>query len=182
MIRPMCVCAACLGVAFLVWIYALEVHENKENVAKDVRRLLVSTQDSERRLQRITRGRAHPLTEVFGEGRDDLQLRIAGVLSGLEEFHSENVLNFKQSVHVEAIAFNAELESLKEMFDGIDILRVDFETVVGNGKAFLYLMASIDKKLGGWPSEIRACDIQTTSGQKLAVRCVLDIFYWSVNA
>lgn len=151
-------------------------HSNRLNL--QMQQSMVFMQDAEQRLHRLKTGAADPLLTVLGEDVTDLQIRLSESFSG-SGFHGVQLITaFKQSL-LTPIELEVDVyDSVSTNIKNVDILRLDIQASLRHASQFLELIQDLYKATGGWPLEVRACNIRRMPSRTLDAQCVLDIYYW----
>lgn len=168
-----------VSIVLFSWLYYSSVEAQKILLAGQVRQSMVQRQHAEQRLTRLHDGVARPLLGVLGEDISSVQIRIAEYLKRTSADTPDNQLIYEQSLLAHRLSTDT-LESVTEPFTtSVHILRLDIQLQLAHAKAFLELMQALKTEVGGWPLEVRACDLQKLPVKRLDVQCVMDIYHWA---
>ncbi|MFK7995224.1 MAG: hypothetical protein AB8B87_13860 [Granulosicoccus sp.] len=150
--------------------------------SSSVRQSMVQRQHAEQRLSRLNDGAVNPLLSVLGEDVSALQIRIAEFLSPSGVESTTNQLMYDQSLLAESLPTDTLLTIADTPIEEIRILRLDLQAQFSNEQEFLAMLDAIRVEIGGWPVEVRACDLGRMPMPSIKARCVLDIYHWTVIA
>lgn len=177
------VCVLSLCVIIMSWLYHSNVEGQGTNSLRKVRQSLVQRQHIEQRLQRLDEGQASPLLRVLGEDISALQIRLAEYLSGdaTTSGFSESPLRYTQSILAKSLSTASLDVDIDKKIQAIRILRLDVQVQLAHSQEFVKVLGGIYSEVGGWPMEVLACDVQRVPIQRLNVRCLMDIYHWSIG-
>lgn len=176
-------CVLSLCVIIMSWLYHSDVEGQGAHSLHKVRQSLVQRQHIEQRLQRLDEGQASPLLRMLGEDISALQIRIAEYLSGdvMASGLSESPLKYTQSILAKPLSIASLDVDIDKKIQAIRILRLDIQVQLAHSQEFVKVLGGIYSQVGGWPMEVLACDVQRMPIQRLNVRCLMDIYHWSIS-
>lgn len=145
---------------------------------EQVRRSLVDLQQAQQQLGRLNAAQAEPLLDVLGEGVTDLQIRLSETLTNWKTSGNHWIAAYEQSLLPHAIVDGGIDNGVNQMIDKVGVLRLDLHAHLKHVPALLRLLDDVQLATGGWPSEVRACDVRRMPVQGLSARCVVDIYHW----
>ena len=164
------------------WLFFLKTENQIASAVDQLRYTKVLLQRAEQELQRLGDASTHPLTRIAGEDIDNLQIRLAEFLQQYPSSGDVSLLAFEQSVLAASLPTAGLADDDGELPSVIQILRLDVEAVVVHAPALLALLDELEMTVAGWPVDVRACDIHRTPLQRLNARCVMDIYFWKMDA
>ncbi len=149
--------------------------------ASELRKLRVEQQDAELYVHTLNNGQTLPLLRVLGEDVTSLQVRLAEFLSGSVESGGA-VVAYEQSLLGHSVQVGGLPDVPVNSDVDIQIIRLDVQTNLAHAPALVSLLSQLKASAGGWPANVRACDVQRVPTQQLRVQCVVDIYYWQAEA
>lgn len=173
-----CLCCTCIT---LFAIYGNSKIQLDSDLSVDrLRDALLLRQHKQRKLQRLKNSVDEPLMRVLGESTMDLQIRLAESLLQKQE-KAQSALVYEQVTLPETFSLDQSNTTLISGMEGVDILRLDVQGQVSDGRAFLRFFDEVDEAIQGWPTEMRACKIQKIAEVRLEYHCVLDTYHWTIG-
>lgn len=166
-----------IGLLFLNRVIDERVIASHEKLRLD----LVARQWNQMRVQRLSEASETSFVNVVGEDITILQVRIAEFLTSSES-HSDHVLRYEQRVLSEQVGHNGFLVVPLDSDFKIEIVRLSLALTVPHGPYLLDWLQRVGNSAGGWPSEIRSCDVRKAIPAGLLADCILDIYHWQFNS
>ena len=154
------------GVSGLFW----STRTTAESV-EDVRRIRAHHQQLEQQLALLQSPGITPLINTLQEDLDALRIKLIEVVT--QQPLPAGVLN---------VAYEQTLmPQLLDSEDGqpIDVLRLELTVTVLHAKGLLDVLDNLDRAVGAWPYETRACELQRLPQQSLRAQCAIDFYHWS---
>lgn len=174
-----CLGALCVLAALLFVNKTINGHVNESH--EKLRLELVASQWNDLRVQRLSEETENLFVDTVGEDISSLQVRIAELLTSADK-SSEHVVKYEQRVLPEAVDHDAFLVVPLHNDFRIKIVRLSLSLQVPHGPYLLDWLQWVSKGTGGWPSDIRSCDIRKAMQAGLLADCVLDIYHWQMNS
>jgi hypothetical protein len=103
--------------------------------------------------------------------------------SGIDTKHpgvTGAVSAFRQSLLPDNLQLSADLDIVNAALFKFRTLRIDVQLQVSNAPELLEFLRQLKNAAGGWPGEIRACDIHRSPRPGIDARCIVDIYHWTV--
>lgn len=166
-----------LGLLIGLFFVNRTIDERVEVSHEKLRLGLIDRQWDQLRFQRLSEEPVNSFVNIVGEDISSLQVRIAELLTGPSS-HSEHVVRYEQRVLPELVSHDAFLVVPLHNDIKIQIVRLSLALQVPHGPYLLDWLQRVVKSTGGWPSDIRSCDVRKFMSVGLLADCVLDIYYW----
>lgn len=163
------------------YLYYQSAEEKVSRATDQLRHSRVLLQRAEQQLQRLNDARMHHLSRTVGEDIDLVQIRLAEFLRQYPASDDVSVQAFEQSMLPVSISTASDTETDGLFPEFIKILRLNVDVTILHAPALITLLDELEKTIGGWPMDVRACDIRKTAQFRLNARCVVDIYYWQAD-
>lgn len=170
--------ATCLIVAalFLHRYVDMRVAESAETL----RLALVEKQRYQIRWQRIIKEGKGTFINSIGEDISSLQVRVAEFLAE-DSSNSEKLVSYEQRLLSQSLNYQ-DLISVPAHGDvHMQTLRLNLELQVRHAPLLLDWISRLAASVGGWPAEIRSCDVLKRVSSGLLASCTMDIYHWQFH-
>ncbi len=155
-----------VGVSGLFWSTSTTA-ESVENV----RLVRAQQQQLEQQLALLQSPGITPLINTLQEDLDTLRIKLVEIVT--QQPPPAGVLNvgYEQTL----------LPQIMDAGTGeaINVLRLELTLRILHSGGLLNILDRIDRAVGAWPHETRACEIQRLPLQILSAQCVVDFYHWS---
>lgn len=168
-------------IILISYLYYQSTEEEVSRATDQLRHSRILLQRAERQLQRLNDAGVHRLSRTVGEDVDVVQIRLAEFLRQYPISDDVSVQAFEQSILPVFISTASDTETDDRFPEFVKILRLNVDVSISHAPALLALLEELEQTLGGWPMDVRACDIRKTPQSRLNARCVVDIYYWQSN-
>lgn len=181
MFKPVLVSLISLCVIGFSWYYNCISERDIKQIGDQMQRTMVDLQHAEQRLQRLNKTVAPPLLDVLGEDLVDLQIRLSEQLVRWRRDGYRLITSYEQLMLPRPSGEKRDYEIAGLKIEDIQILRLDVQAMMKHAQDILSFVHDLKRATGGWPSEVRACDVQRMPTDSLDARCVLDIYFWATE-
>ncbi|ASJ76238.1 hypothetical protein [Granulosicoccus antarcticus] len=141
---------------------------------EDVRLTRSQYQTLEQQLNLLQSPGITPLLNTLQEDMDALQIRLVEVMTQQPLPTGVVQVEYEQSV------LPHKLEEGNG--ESISVLRLTLDLAVLHAMGLLEMFDRIDRSIGMWPYETRACELHRLTQQGLSAQCVVDFYHWSDSA
>ena len=162
-------------------MYYASVDEDKVRSAQTLRNHRVDHQHAEQRSRKLNDSAQSQLLSRLGEDVSALQIRLVEYLSDLALNGNDFAPVYEQTLIKEPLLIDSAQNGVNASRLVVHILRLDVQLQLSHGREFIQLVKGINSEIGGWPFEVRACDLQRIPLNALNIRCVFDIYHWSTD-
>lgn len=155
-----------IGVSGIFW----STRTTAESV-ENVRRVRVQHQQLEQQLALLQSPGIAPLINTLQEDLDALRIKLIEVVT--QQPLPAGVLNvgYEQTLMPQLMDTGAG--------ESIDVLRLELTLTVLHARGLLDVLENLDRAVGAWPHETRACELQRLPQQSLRAQCAVDFYHWS---
>jgi len=165
-------------IILISYLYYQSTKEQVSRATDQLRHSRILLQRAERQLQRLNDARVHRLSRIVGEDVDVIQIRLAEFLRQYPTSDDASVLAFEQGILPVSISTASDTETDDLLPEFVKILRLNVDVSISHAPALLALLDELEQTIGGWPMDVRACDIRKTPQSRLNASCVVDIYHW----
>lgn len=155
-----------IGVSGLYWSTS-QTAERVENV----RQIRAQHQQLEQQLALLHSPGITPLIATLQEDLDALRIRLIEVVT--QQPLPAGVLNvgYEQTLMPQVMDTGTG--------EAVNILRLELTLTVLHSGGLLDVLDTLDRAVGAWPHETRACELQRLPQQTLRAQCAVDFYHWS---
>lgn len=139
--------------------------------AEGVRLVRAQHQQLEQQLALLQSPGITPLIDTLQEDLDALRIKLVEVMTQQSLPAGVQKVGYEQTLMPQAMDSGTE--------EAINVLRLELTLTVLHARALLDMLDRIDRSVGVWPHETRACELQRLPQQILSVRCIVDFYHWS---
>ncbi len=138
---------------------------------EDVRQSRAQHQQLEQQLALLQTPGIASLIDTLQEDLDALQIKLVEVVTQQPLPAGVQKVGYEQSIMPRAMD--------DEAGEAISVLRLELTLTVLHSRGLLDMLDRIDRSVGAWPHETRACELQRLPQQTLSAQCVVDFYHWS---
>ena len=138
---------------------------------ENVRRVRTQHQQLEQQLALLQSPDITPVIKTLQEDLDALRIKLVEVVT-------------KQPLPAGVSKVGYEQTMMPQVMDAgggeaVNVLRLELTLTVLHSRGLLDILDNIDRAVGAWPHETRACELQRLPQQILSAQCVVDFYHWS---
>ena len=112
-----------------------------------------------------------PLITTLQEDLDALQIKLVEVVAQQPLPEGVQKVEYEQTIMPQTMDSGTG--------EPIRVLRLELFLTVLHSQGLLDMLDRIDRFVGAWPHETRACELQRLPQQVLSAQCAVDFYHWS---
>ena len=94
---------------------------------------------------------------------------------------SRVVVAYEQYVLPDAVQLSGDIGGATLSNYKVRILRLDVQLQTAHAPHLLGFIQQLETATGGWPMDVRACEVHRSVRVGLSSQCVVDIYHWTVS-
>ena len=91
------------------------------------------------------------------------------------------VVAYEQYLLPDAAPLSGEVSGVTLNKYKVRVLRLDVQLKTAHAPHLLGFIQQLETATGGWPMDVRACEVHRSVQMGLSSRCIVDIYHWTVS-
>ena len=156
----------------------IRTHQQTAFAMMELRDASIELQQARLRVRQLEENGDRVLLQHLGEHVSVLQIRLADFLSSVSQSSLFSGVTYEQVLLPPGESHGGLKDDAAVFNRYVNVVRLNLTVRLSDGDQLIQLLTKLRAVLGGWPVNIRGCDVRRMPAQALESQCVLDVYHW----